>query len=83
MLRREDLQGHCWSSNPGDRYRAHAHDYTKVLYCLAGDIVFHVAGTCVVLSPGDRLEIEAGIVHSADVGAKGVVCLEAVKQPAR
>ena len=82
VLRREGLHGHCWTNAPGERYRAHVHDYTKVLYCLAGDIVFHVAGTSVPLTPGDRLEIQAGTVHAADVGPNGVVCLEAIKQPA-
>lgn len=64
------------------RYRSHAHEEGKVIYCLAGDIVFHVAGTCVEMRPGDRLEIEPGIVHSADVGPRGVVCLEARKSVA-
>lgn len=82
VLRREGLRGHCWSNGPDERYRSHSHDEGKVLYCLSGGIVFHVAGTSVELSPGDRLEIEAGVVHSADVGPHGVVCLEAMKQTA-
>jgi len=82
ILRREGLRGHCWSNGPGVRYRSHSHKEGKVIYCLSGDIVFHVAGTCVALRPGDRLELEPGIVHSADVGSHGVVCLEATRQPA-
>lgn len=80
ILRREGLRGHSWSNGPGVRYRSHSHEEGKVLYCLSGDIVFHVAGTSVELRPGDRLEIAPGIVHSADVGPHGVVCLEAMKQ---
>ena len=82
ILRREGLRGHRWSNGPGVRYRSHAHEQGKVIYCLDGGIVFYVAGTCVELSPGDRLEIEPGIVHSADVGPQGVVCLEAMKESA-
>lgn len=82
ILRREGLRGHRWANGPGVRYRSHAHEQGKVIYCLDGGIVFYVAGTCVELSPGDRLEIEPGIVHSADVGPRGVVCLEAMKESA-
>lgn len=82
ILRREGLKGHCWTNGPGDRYRSHAHPEAKVIYCLAGDIVFHVAGNCVRLNPGDRLEIEAETIHSADVGPHGVVCLEATRTQA-
>ncbi|MEX0790540.1 MAG: cupin domain-containing protein [Actinomycetota bacterium] len=79
VLRREGLRGHCWSNGPSERYRSHSHPQAKVIYCLAGGIVFHVAGNCVRLSPGDRLDLEPGIVHSADVGPHGVVCLEATR----
>lgn len=82
VLRREGLDAYCWTNGPGERYRAHAHNYGKVIYCLAGQIVFHVAGTSVTLFPGDRLEIQPGTVHAANVGPQGVVCLEAMKQTA-
>jgi quercetin dioxygenase-like cupin family protein len=82
ILRREGLRGHSWSNGPRVRYRSHAHDDGKVIYCLSGGIVFHVAGTSVELHPGDRLEIEPGTIHSADVGPEGVVCLEAMKTSA-
>jgi quercetin dioxygenase-like cupin family protein len=81
MLRREGLEGHAWSNRPNDRYRGHSHDYTKVLYCLTGSIAFQVEGTSVELNPGDRLEIDPGTVHAADVGPHGVVCLEAARPP--
>lgn len=79
ILRREGLKGHCWTNRPGHRYRSHSHPDAKVVYCLAGDIVFNLAGNRVRMTPGDRLEIEAGTVHSADVGPRGVVCLEATR----
>lgn len=81
LLGNEGLHPYPWSNAPGDRYAAHSHDYTKVLYCVSGSIVFHVAGTAVEMAPGDRLEIQAGVVHAADVGPSGVVvCLEAARR---
>ncbi|HEX2054621.1 MAG TPA: cupin domain-containing protein [Actinomycetota bacterium] len=79
ILAREGLSGYRWSNGPGDRYGAHSHPYTKVLYCLQGGIAFHLDTATVNLRPGDRLEVEAGEIHSADVGPAGVVCFEAAR----
>jgi quercetin dioxygenase-like cupin family protein len=78
-LEQEGLRPYSWSNGPGDHYAPHSHLYRKVLYCIEGSIVFHVEGESVNLSPGDRLEIDPDTVHSADVGADGVVCMEAAK----
>ena len=66
-----------WSNGPGDRYGRHAHDYHKVLYCLAGSIVFHSDEGDVELSAGDRLDLEPGTAHAATVGPDGCRCVEA------
>ena len=66
-----------WSNGPGDRYGAHAHGFHKVLFCLAGSIVFHVDGRDVELTAGDRLDLEPGTVHAATVGPEGCECIEA------
>lgn len=66
-----------WSNAPGDRYGIHTHSYRKVLCCLAGSIVFRVAGHDVEFVPGSRLTIEARSEHSARVGDRGVCCAEA------
>ena len=79
QLAKEGLSGYRWSNGPGDRYSAHAHSYTKVLYCLEGGIAFHLEGATVHLKPGDRLEVQAGVVHAADVGPQGVACFEAAR----
>jgi quercetin dioxygenase-like cupin family protein len=79
LLAQEGLSGYRWSNGPGDRYAAHSHSYTKVLYCLQGEISFHLEGATVDLQPGDRLEVAAGVVHSAHVGPQGVSCFEAAK----
>ena len=78
----EEMQaaGHpvtAWSNAPGDRYSPHAHAYKKILCCLEGSIVFHTASGDVALGPGERLEIEPGMQHSATVGPTGVRCAEA------
>ena len=76
-LSSEGLAPYAWGNPPGDRYAAHSHPYVKVLYCLEGSIVFHLPGQDVELRPGDRLDLPAGLEHSATVGSEGVVCLEA------
>ena len=73
----EGLSPHSWGNAPGDRYGRHAHDYHKVLYCLAGGIVFHTPDADLALRPGDRLDVEPGTEHSATVGPEGVECMEA------
>lgn len=70
---------YSWSNRPGDRYGEHTHVYRKVLYCIEGSIVFHIAGESVALHPGDRLEIDPETAHAADVGDEGVVCMEAAQ----
>jgi hypothetical protein len=66
-----------WSNEPGDRYGEHDHGYRKVLFCLAGSIVFHVGDEDVELHAGDRLDLEPGTIHAATVGPGGCECIEA------
>jgi quercetin dioxygenase-like cupin family protein len=77
-LHGETGTGYTWSNAAGDRYAAHLHPYDKVLYCVEGSITFVLDdGTREVqLQPGDRLELPAGIPHSATVGPEGCVCIE-------
>lgn len=69
-------QPRWWSNGPDEYYAPHAHDYHKVLYCVAGTIVFHVEDEDLMLSAGDRLDIEPGTEHAASVGPTGVRCGE-------
>lgn len=75
----EGLQPYRWSNAPGDVYGLHSHSYHKVIYVVSGSITFNLPedGGQVTLHPGDRLELPPGIAHSAVVGPRGVVCLEA------
>jgi quercetin dioxygenase-like cupin family protein len=52
-----------------------------VIYVVQGSITFGLPrlGKQLTLKAGDRLDLPAGIVHDAHVGAQGVVCLEAHK----
>ncbi|HYJ61175.1 MAG TPA: cupin domain-containing protein [Actinomycetota bacterium] len=67
----------AWANGPGDTYGAHDHERAKVLYCVEGSIVFHVAGEDLALGRGDRLDLPARTVHAATVGPSGCACVEA------
>ena len=77
----EGLQPYSWSNGPFDVYSAHSHSYNKVIYVVRGSITFGLPqlNQQFALKTGDRLDLPAGIVHDAHVGAEGVVCLEAHK----
>jgi quercetin dioxygenase-like cupin family protein len=77
LFRDEGLSAHGWANAPGDRYGNHSHGYHKVLYCVAGGIVFHTAAGSIELHAGDRLDVEPGTEHAATVGPAGVECMEA------
>jgi mannose-6-phosphate isomerase-like protein (cupin superfamily) len=66
-----------WGNGPGDRYGRHEHGFHKVLFCLAGSIVFHTDDGDVELRPGDRLDLDPGTAHAATVGPEGCECVEA------
>lgn len=78
-LAAEGWHASSWSNGPGDVYRAHQHDFDKVLVVSSGSIRFGVpgTGTAVDLGVGDRLDLPAGTSHEALVGPDGVTCLEA------
>ncbi len=76
------LRAQRWGNGPGERYPWHRHAYDKVLYCLAGSIVFHTAAADLPLAAGDRMELEAGVAHAATVGPAGVECVEAARSGA-
>jgi uncharacterized protein YjlB len=75
----EGLSPYSWSNGPYDVYAAHSHSYNKVIYVVKGSIKFGLPERKeeLLLKAGDRLDLPAGIIHDAHVGAEGVVCLEA------
>ena len=79
LMSDEGLSPYSWSNGPHDRYAAHSHSYNKVIYVVQGSITFGLPelGKHLTMNAGDRLDLPAGVVHNAVVGAQGVVCLEA------
>ena len=81
LMAEEGLNPYSWSNGPRDVYSAHSHNYNKVIYVVQGSITFGLPelGKKLTLKAGDRLDLPASVVHDAQVGAQGVVCLEAHK----
>ena len=80
LLEKESTQIELWANASGDRYPVHSHEYHKVVYCVEGSIWFMITDERdreVELNPGDRIDIPAGVRHSAIAGMDGVTCLEA------
>lgn len=77
----EGLSPYAWSNGPHDVYAAHTHSYDKVIYVVRGSITFGLPELSqqLTLKAGDRLDLPAGTVHDAEVGERGVVCLEGHK----
>lgn len=83
----DGLAPYIWSSEPGDFFAVHSHNYEAVLYCVQGSICFSLPDTfdeagnrlIIYLNAGDGLVLSAGIRHSARVGSYGVTCLEAAR----
>jgi hypothetical protein len=70
-----------WRNEAGDRYGRHDHVFHKVLFCLAGSIVFHLDDGDVELTTGDRLDLAPRTAHAATVGPEGCECVEASRAP--
>jgi len=81
MMTAEGLNPYSWSNRPQESYFAHSHTYHKVIYVVRGSITFGLpqTGQKITLKTGDRLDLPAGIVHDARVGAYGVTCFEGHK----
>jgi len=79
MFAVESLDPSPWSAGPGHRFAEHHHDRDKVLVCVAGGIVFHLASEDRALGPGDRFDLPAGTLHAATAGPHGVTCWEAFR----
>jgi quercetin dioxygenase-like cupin family protein len=69
-----------WTGTPGEVYPPHGHGYDKVLFVVSGSITFEDdERRTYALTGGDRLDIEAGTLHSATAGPQGVDCMESYK----
>ena len=81
LMTDEGLNPYSWSNGPHDVYSPHSHAYDKVIFVVRGSITFGLPelGQQIPLKAGDRLDLPAGTIHDARVGAQGVTCLEAHK----
>ena len=64
-----------WTDDAGTDYPEHAHRRDEVIIVLAGEISMTVRGREHRLGPGDRLELGAGELHTANVGPSGATYL--------
>ncbi len=69
-----------WRDAPGEVYEPHKHDADQTLYLVEGSLEINVGGNVYHLKPGDKLELPAFTVHSAEapVGATYIIGLPKV-----
>lgn len=58
---------------PGDRYGDHAHPDAEIRWVVSGRLRIVAGYEELILESGDRLDLAAGVVHSADVVGDEVV----------
>jgi quercetin dioxygenase-like cupin family protein len=75
----QDLRIFRWAGQPDGVFAGHTHGYHKIIYVIDGSIKFDFPARqqSITLNRGDRLDLPAGVRHSAVVGMDGVTCLEA------
>jgi quercetin dioxygenase-like cupin family protein len=75
-LEQEGLSPYRFDMIPGDVYGDHAHPEAEIRWVVSGRMRIRVNDEEIILEPGDRLELAADVVHSADVfGDEDVVTL--------
>ncbi|MBW4436241.1 MAG: cupin domain-containing protein [Pleurocapsa minor GSE-CHR-MK-17-07R] len=80
-MQKEGLRPFLWENSPNYRYAVRSHNYKKIMYVVEGvlEFTFPDSNQRVKLKTGDRVEIPAGVRHSAIVGSTGAKCLEAAQ----
>jgi quercetin dioxygenase-like cupin family protein len=75
-LEQEGLSPYRFDMIPGDVYGDHVHPDAEIRWVVSGRMRVLVDEEEVILEPGDRLDLAANVVHSADVfGDEAVVTL--------
>jgi quercetin dioxygenase-like cupin family protein len=75
-LEQEGLRPYRFDMVPGDVYGDHAHPEGEIRWVVSGRMRICVNQEELILEPGDRLDLAASVVHSADVvGEDAVVTL--------
>jgi quercetin dioxygenase-like cupin family protein len=58
---------------PGDSYGDHSHPEAEIRWVVSGCMRVCLTNEDFILAPGDRLDLAAGVVHSAEVVGDEVV----------
>jgi quercetin dioxygenase-like cupin family protein len=74
-LEEEGFEVFRWRDDARAQYQPHAHDHDESLWVVQGEITFGVAADRYTLTPGDRLMLPKGTVHTALAGARGCLYL--------
>jgi mannose-6-phosphate isomerase-like protein (cupin superfamily) len=79
QMKKEGLRPYMWTNMANQRYGVRSHGYDKVLYVVDGsiEVSFPDLGQQLVMRPGDRVDVPAGVRHGTIVGNKGACCVEA------
>lgn len=79
IMQDEGLRPYMSQNSPNTRQAVRSHGYYKVLYVVDGslEIILPDSNQRVVLRPGDRMDVPAGVRHGTITRASGAVCVEA------
>ncbi|TAL11813.1 MAG: cupin domain-containing protein [Nitrospirae bacterium] len=72
-LEQEGLSPYRFEMVPGDVYGDHAHAEAEIRWVVSGRMRVLIDHEEIILEPGDRLDLAANVVHSADVFGEEVV----------
>jgi quercetin dioxygenase-like cupin family protein len=72
-LEQEGLYPSRFDMVPGDSYPDHSHPEGEIRWVVSGQMRVLIDSQELILVPGDRLDLAANIVHSADVVGDEVV----------
>jgi quercetin dioxygenase-like cupin family protein len=72
-LEQEGLRPYRFDMIPGDCYGDHSHPEAEIRWVVSGRMRVLMDHEELILEPGDRLDLVANVVHSADVFGEEVV----------
>ena len=72
-LEQEGLSPYRFEMVPGDQYGDHSHPEAEIRWVVSGRMRILVNHEEIILEPGDRLDLAANVVHSANVFGEEVV----------
>jgi quercetin dioxygenase-like cupin family protein len=72
-LEQEGLYPSRFEMVPGETYEDHSHPKAEIRWVVSGSMKVKLRSEELILVPGDRLDLDAGVVHSAEVIGDEVV----------